>query len=118
MVEWPASPRQAIGEVEAGIHARMYFVYILISETYLKTYTGITDNPERRLEQHNSGVSTFTKNYVPWQLIFLEPVTDKITARVREKYFKSAAGRRWIKKNLFDEPASTRLASRRSGHQV
>lgn len=80
----------------------MYYVYVLISEFFPKTYTGITDNPERRLKQHNSGNSSFTQNYKPWSLIYLEDCIDRIAARKREKYFKSAAGRRRMKKELFE----------------
>jgi len=78
-----------------------YYTYILCSEKYKKTYTGITDNLERRLIQHNNGYHFYTKRYLPWRLIYSEKCDDRIEARKKEKYYKSAAGRRWIKINLF-----------------
>lgn len=79
----------------------MYFVYILKSVNFAKTYTGISDNVERRLIEHNNGYSYFSKRYRPWIVLFTVAVTDKIEARKKEKYFKSAAGRRWIRKTFF-----------------
>jgi putative endonuclease len=77
-----------------------YFVYILRSVEFNKTYVGITSNPERRIAEHNSGKSNFTSKYKPWKLVYTEEVSDRIVAREREKYFKSAAGRKQIKKML------------------
>jgi putative endonuclease len=79
----------------------MYYLYILKSRTFPKTYVGISDNIERRLKEHNSGHSKFTQKYTPWDIIHTETLPDRPAARIREKYYKSAAGRRVIKK-LFD----------------
>jgi putative endonuclease len=79
----------------------MYYVYILYSLNANKSYVGSTDNPERRLSEHNSGRSYFTDRYKPWVLIYLEEYRDKISALRREKYLKSRSGRRWIKKEVF-----------------
>ena len=78
------------------------FVYILASKRYRKTYAGITDDLGRRLNEHNAGKETYTKRYKPWKVIYKENVDNRKEARKREKYFKSSAGRCWIKKNLFD----------------
>jgi putative endonuclease len=80
----------------------MYFVYILKSLNFAKTYTGITDDLERRLIQHNRGYHFYTKRYLPWRIIFSEKHSDRISARKKEKYLKSAAGRKWIKRVLFE----------------
>ncbi len=79
----------------------MYFVYILKSLHFPKTYVGITDNPERRLKQHNLGYHFYTKRYIPWTQIYTEEVTSRNAARDREKYLKSSAGRRWMKRVIF-----------------
>lgn len=79
-----------------------YFVYILLSENFKKTYTGFTDNIERRLLEHNSGKNYFTKRFKPWKLIHLEEFDSKVEATEREKYLKSAAGRRSVLKKLFN----------------
>ena len=33
----------------------MYYVYILLNEAGTRTYTGVSDNVERRLQEHNAG---------------------------------------------------------------
>jgi len=80
----------------------MYFVYVLKSTRAKKIYTGITSDIGRRLSEHNKGLSLYTKRFSPWKLIYKEEVRDRIQARVREKYLKSCAGRKWISQNIFD----------------
>ncbi|MEO6346453.1 MAG: GIY-YIG nuclease family protein [Aquaticitalea sp.] len=53
-----------------------------------------------RLNTHNSGSVKSTKAFVPWELVYSEQYSTRMDARKREKYFKSAAGRRWRKNNL------------------
>jgi putative endonuclease len=78
-----------------------YITYILISEVANKTYVGYTDNLERRLTEHNNGESLFSKRYKPWKILYSENFSTKFEAIKKEKYFKSKAGRIWMKKNLF-----------------
>jgi len=77
----------------------MYFVYILRSKKDNKHYTGITNNLERRLKEHNHGKNSTlsTKNRGPFELIYYEIVKNRMVAREREKYFKSGVGRRYLK---------------------
>ena len=89
-------------ESTRGGHTRMYYIYILKSQNYPKTYVGITTNLDRRLQQHNSGYHFYTRRYIPWIYIYSEYVDSRITARTREKYLKSAAGRKWINEVLFN----------------
>jgi putative endonuclease len=77
----------------------MAYVYILKSVNYEKTYTGSTTDLERRLMEHNLGLSTFSKRYRPWRLVYQEQYERLEEARKRERYLKSAAGRRFIKKH-------------------
>ena len=79
----------------------MYIVYILKSENYNKTYVGITNDLQRRLLQHNSGYHSYTKRYKPWFVIYKDILDNRIEAHIKEKYLKSAAGRRWIKRMFF-----------------
>ena len=74
-----------------------YFVYILKSLEFDKTYIGISNEPDRRLKEHNSGKSMFTRKFMPWKIVCKEELDSRKLAREREKYFKSAAGRRKIK---------------------
>lgn len=73
------------------------FVYILISLKDKKTYTGSTDNLEKRLSEHNSGKVKSTKNKAPLRLIYSESFQTLKEARVREKYFKGCSGRKKLK---------------------
>ncbi len=74
-----------------------HFVYILKSESSPKSYVGITSNLERRLREHNSGKNFYTKRYLPWIMIYIEKYDSLLSARSREKYLKSAAGRKFLK---------------------
>ena len=80
----------------------MYFTYILISVHFHKAYVGITSDVNKRLEQHNNGYSVYTKRYMPWIVLDHEKYKNRHEARIREKYLKSAAGRRWMKKKYFN----------------
>jgi len=37
---------------------------------------------------------------MPWKLVYKEEYDSIVDARKREKYFKSAAGRRFLEKNM------------------
>ena len=60
----------------------------------------MTNDIERRLKEHNSGKSIYTKKYISWKLVYEEELTNRNEAREKEKYFKSASGRRRIKSIL------------------
>ena len=79
----------------------MWFVYILKSESSNKSYVGFTDNLERRLKEHNLGRSDYTKRYKPWKIIYTENFEIYNEALKREKYLKSASGRKLVLKKLF-----------------
>lgn len=78
-----------------------YIVYVLLSVSAKKSYVGLTNNLEKRLKEHNSGSSTFTKMYKPWKLIYTEEYENREDASKREKYLKSASGRKQVMKKLF-----------------
>lgn len=79
-----------------------YVTYILLSKSAKKTYVGHTNDLKRRVEEHNKGKNIFSKRYKPWIVLYNESQLSELEAIKREKYFKSAAGRRWMKKNLFN----------------
>ena len=85
-----------------GGYTRMFIMYILISKVFKKTYTGHTDNIAKRLKDHNLGRSTFSKRYRPWEVIHKEEFKTEQEAGRRERYLKTAAGRRYLKKTIFN----------------
>jgi len=72
------------------------WVYILLSEKDSSRYVGISSQLERRLRAHNRGKNRSTASGRPWHLVHKELFPDHSSAREREKWFKSAAGRRWL----------------------
>jgi putative endonuclease len=77
-----------------------WYVYVLQSIDGLHQYVGMSADPESRLKEHNAGQSRFTKTFRPWKIVYIETAGTREEAREREKYYKSAAGRRKIKKIL------------------
>jgi len=47
----------------------MYYCYILFSKSINKHYIGVTENVYQRLNDHNTGISKWTKNKGPWALV-------------------------------------------------
>jgi len=80
----------------------MYSVYIIRSLKDHKFYTGITDNLERRLKQHNHGKKSTpsTVGRGPFELVYRESAIDIKIARAREKFLKSGKGREFRDKVL------------------
>ncbi|MDO8498382.1 MAG: GIY-YIG nuclease family protein [bacterium] len=79
-----------------------YIVYVLSSTLLSRSYVGFTNDLERRLEEHNKGKSYYASRYAPWKIIYTEEVSDYKEARKREKYLKSASGRKRVLKKLFN----------------
>ncbi|MDF4223395.1 GIY-YIG nuclease family protein [Maribacter sp. M208] len=78
----------------------MFYVYILRSEVDGCLYKGMTNNLQKRIEEHNSGKNKSTKGFLPWILVYNEEFETRIEARAREKYFKSVVGREYLKSIL------------------
>ena len=78
----------------------MYYVYVLRSKSTNTLYTGQTEDLHRRIEEHNSGKGPgrYTKNKGPWELLYFEEFNTRSEALVREKYFKTGAGRDLLKR--------------------
>ena len=75
-------------------------IYVLKSDADGLHYCGMTQDIDRRLHEHNSGKHKFTKGHLPWKLVYSEFIGGRTQARLREKYLKSAAGRRFLDKEL------------------
>jgi putative endonuclease len=77
----------------------MWVVYIL-KDSSGKLYKGMTSNLSRRLKEHVLGKTRTTARMSNFTVIYQEEFTRFAVARKREVYFKSAAGRRYLKKQL------------------
>ncbi|MDQ6815276.1 MAG: GIY-YIG nuclease family protein [Bacteroidota bacterium] len=74
----------------------MYYAYVLKSIEHDYFYKGHCKDISMRLQQHNSGMTVSIRPYVPFQVIYYETFDTEREAIAREKYFKSAAGRRFL----------------------
>ena len=77
-----------------------YFVYILLSIKDNKLYVGCTDNPARRIKDHNYGKVSATKKRRPLIMIHTEEFKDKADAFNRERFLKTLWSARFKKKVL------------------
>ena len=80
------------------------YAYILISKNAPKTYTGVSSDPIKRLSEHNTGSNVYTRKYKPWELFYAEQFENRSDALERERYLKSHAGRKFIKKLMENDP--------------
>ena len=79
----------------------MYFyVYVLQSKKDSKFYVGFTNNLKNRIEQHNLGKVKSTQNRKPFKLVYCEASLCQKDALEREKYLKTAWGKRYIKNRI------------------
>ena len=75
----------------------MWYIYVAQSLKDGYFYTGISEDPNKRLGQHNSGMTRSTKSRRPFKLVYQEECENRIKAREKEKYFKSGIGREFLK---------------------
>jgi putative endonuclease len=77
----------------------VYKVYILQSLRFeKKTYVGKTiKTVTERLNEHNLGLSPYTKAFKPWKLIYYETFYCDSCADKREQFLKSGVGFRFRK---------------------
>lgn len=78
----------------------MFFAYVLKSIHHNFYYKGHCENLQERLTQHNAGMTESIRPYVPFKIVYSETFPTREEALKREKYFKSAAGRRFLKKKI------------------
>jgi putative endonuclease len=71
----------------------MFYVYILLSQNDNKRYIGFTDDLDRRLNEHNSGLVKSTKNRRPLILVYKEEFKEKFDAMKREREIKAKKGK-------------------------
>ena len=83
----------------------MIVVYVLQGTENGKRYVGITNCLSRRVQEHRSKKTKGGQQLRDFSVIHTEAFPDYTTARKREKYLKSGAGREWLKARFrFDSP--------------
>jgi putative endonuclease len=80
----------------------MHYVYVIQSSRDKKFYVGSTNDLKRRVKQNNDGLVPATKRRRPLKLVYYEACISKNDAIRREKYLKTAWGKRYIKNRLED----------------
>ncbi len=80
----------------------MIYVYVLRSVIDNGLYTGCAGDLRSRLALHNAGKVPSTRKRLPFELIYYEACLNKKDAFRREKYLKTAYGKRYIKSRCRD----------------
>jgi len=76
---------------------KSYYVYILTNRSGT-LYTGVTNDLERRLEEHRAGATgSFTARYKMDRLLYFEATDDVLDAIQREKQIKG-----WTRKRKLE----------------
>ena len=82
-----------------------FYAYVIYSDSCKKFYKGHCQDLDKRLKEHNQGKTKSIKAYTPFRFIYVEKFNTREEAILRERYFKSAAGRRFLKKHLIIKSA-------------
>ena len=86
--------------VRAGSAGKfMYTVYVL-KNAQGKLYKGMTNDFERRLKEHRSGHTITTSRMGELEVVYKELFQTFEEAHAREKYFKTAAGRKFLRSKI------------------
>ena len=80
----------------------MYFVYVLRSLKDFNYYIGYTSDLERRLFEHNEGISKSTTHRRPLELVYYEACKSRKGATHREKYLKTTYSHGFLKNRLIN----------------
>ena len=78
----------------------IFYIYILYSQAFDKYYIGHSEDPWRRLEEHNSGkLHKFTSDYRPWRLKAIFSISEnRGDAMKMEKFIKKQKSKTLIEK--------------------
>ena len=76
----------------------MFYVYVLESEKSGRFYVGYSEDPDRRLHEHNVGKVRSTREFRPWRKVYQESCSTESEAIRRERQIKSMKSRTYILK--------------------
>lgn len=78
----------------------LQYVYVLQSAKDNNFYVGYTKDINRRLKEHQNGEVDSTRNRRPIKIVYCEVCLSQEDATIREKYLKTAWGKRYIKNRI------------------
>lgn len=78
----------------------MHHVYVIEDEATRKKYIGYTMDLKQRLIDHNRHKNVSTAFGTRWKLIYCETYIHKMDALGREKFLKSGAGWKFLRKQI------------------
>jgi len=90
----------------------MFYIYILYSGSSDKYYVGHTDDPARRVIEHNTKpFNTYTAKHRPWKLVASFPAGESRGEAVRiERYIKKRKSRTFILKLIAHQQDPEQIA--------
>ena len=94
--------RAESSSVRAGLSSKNFIMFVayVLKDNKGRVYKGMTNDFMRRLAEHRSGHTKTTSKMNNLELVYKEEYVTFEEARKRELYFKSAAGRKFLKKIL------------------
>jgi putative endonuclease len=90
----------------------MYYIYILYSSGSDLFYVGHSDDPWRRLEEHNNSPHcTFTSKHRPWEIAGIFQAGEKRADAVQvERFIKNQKSRSFIEKLVSGQELTKKLS--------
>ncbi|MBK6346264.1 MAG: GIY-YIG nuclease family protein [Bacteroidales bacterium] len=67
----------------------MFYTYIIYSASCDIYYKGISEDPDRRLLEHNQDKSRYTSGKGPWSLVYIKAFETRKQALIEERRIKS-----------------------------
>jgi putative endonuclease len=78
----------------------MFYTYVLKSLKDGELYIGFSKDLKNRLNEHNKGLVSITKNRRPFKLVYYEACLSYTKAVEREKSLKTGFGRAYLKRRI------------------
>lgn len=82
------------------VRPKWFYTYVLVGPEDERFYTGVTEDLESRLGQHNPGLVLSTKDKVPLNVAYFETWLDKDDTCRPERYLKTKEGKEFLRNRL------------------
>ena len=80
----------------------MMYVYLMRSKKHpARKYIGLSNDPQRRLHEHNAGKVPHTSKFLPWKMSVFVWFDDEPQARAFEKYLKIGSGHAFANRHFW-----------------